>query len=223
MGQALACCNGAQEFFEFTPQTRKIYFSSNVLQSNRKIVQTIDTQTDYNQSGARAVFISKEALPGVEDNYIMKQQKTMRRVQQNRSMSNINGPGNQDASRNYQNSLMNQEDKLKYIEQVEKHMTTFCFNTCFNKKKYVLDFECVSTCYNKYLFAQKTIFETIVEQGRIVQSDYVVNSEGAYARDRFFDAAFPIGGHEMPGHETIPRFRKFYEAYQFSPPRTSGR
>ena len=48
---------------------------------------------------------------------------------------------------------MNKEDKLRHIESVEKAMTQVCFNSCFNRKKFVMDVECVSTCYHKYLFS----------------------------------------------------------------------
>ena len=65
------------------------------------------------------------------------------------------------------------EDKLKHIENIEKSMTAYCFQHCFHKKKLVVDFECVSTCYHKYLFSIKTIYETVEDYGREVGSEYV--------------------------------------------------
>lgn len=62
--------------------------------------------------------------------------------------------------------LMNKEDKLRHIENVEKAMTSYCFQNCFNRKKYIMDFDCVSTCYHKYLFSIKTIYEAVETQGR---------------------------------------------------------
>lgn len=42
----------------------------------------------------------------------------------------------------------------------------------------MIDFECVSTCYHKYLFAIKEIKNIIEEEGRNYHSDYVSASLG---------------------------------------------
>lgn len=90
---------------------------------------------------------------------------------------------------------MNKEDKLRHIENVEKAMTSYCFGHCFNKKKFIMDFDCVSTCYHKYLFSIKTIYESVEKQGREQFSDYVGQSLGEQPRDRFLEDVFPLGGH----------------------------
>ena len=78
-------------------------------------------------------------------------------------------------------------------------MTKYCFGHCFNtgksRGKFVLDFECVSTCYHKYLHSIKTIHETVIEEGRLYSSDFVLKSVGAEERDRFKDHVFLPGGH----------------------------
>lgn len=48
---------------------------------------------------------------------------------------------------------MNQTDKSKHIEQVQKELTSICFDACFNPKKYKVDDTCVKSCYQKYLFS----------------------------------------------------------------------
>eukprot|EP00347_Sterkiella_histriomuscorum_P011471 403372329 len=101
-------------------------------------------------------------------------------------------------------------------------MTAFCFDLCFQKKKYILDFECVSTCYNKYLFASKEIYESVIQEGRRCKSEYIQHSVTLTEKDRFKDHVFPIGGHPaMPGPLNLRR--KFYENYVFSDPMKSGR
>lgn len=67
---------------------------------------------------------------------------------------------------------------MRHIDGVEKAMTAYCFQHCFNKKKMVVDFEKVAICYNKYLFALKTVYQTIESEGRKCQSEYLVYSLG---------------------------------------------
>ena len=82
---------------------------------------------------------------------------------------------------------------------MEKALTAYCFEHCFNKGKakgkLILDFECVSTFYHKYLHSIKTVNEALVDEGRVYFSEYVTNSVGAEKRDRFMEETFPIGGH----------------------------
>lgn len=85
---------------------------------------------------------------------------------------------------------MNKDDKLRHIENIEKEMSSYCFGHCFNKKKFVVDFECVSTCYHKFLFSIKTIYETVEDEGRKYHSEYVTQSLGEEKRDRFKDHVF---------------------------------
>jgi hypothetical protein len=56
---------------------------------------------------------------------------------------------------------MKKEDKLKHIEQTQKELTAICFESCFDKKKFVVDFECVPNCYQKLLFAANHIHQVI--------------------------------------------------------------
>ena len=60
----------------------------------------------------------------------------------------------------------------------------------------MLDFECVSICYHKYIFAAQTISNLIEDDGRKYASEYVLHSLGDEKRDRFKDNVFPIGGHK---------------------------
>jgi hypothetical protein len=94
-------------------------------------------------------------------------------------------------------------------------MTSECFNLCFSKKKFIVDFECVSTCYNKYIYTVNAIKKIIEDEGRLCYSDYVTASLGAEKRDRFKDEVFPIGGHPNT-LEGAPLKRKFFEAYWYS-------
>ena len=110
---------------------------------------------------------------------------------------------------------MNQEDKLKHIENIEKSLTSECFKVCFNKKKYKIDFECVSTCYHKYLFTINEIKKIVEEEGRLFHSDYVANSLGSEKRDRFKEDVFPIGGHPT-GVDTPYYRRNFFESFHYS-------
>lgn len=86
---------------------------------------------------------------------------------------------------------------MRHIDNVEKAMTLDCFNYCFNKKKLIVDFECVSTCYNKYLFTINEIQRIVRDEGRLYYSDYVGAALGYEKRDRFKDEVFPIGGHQL--------------------------
>ena len=68
----------------------------------------------------------------------------------------------------------------------------------------------------------KVIHESVTTQGRITQSDYVVNSMGAEKRDRFLEHVFPLGGH--PATQGGPPYRrKFFETYHYSDPLKVGR
>ncbi len=86
----------------------------------------------------------------------------------------------------------------------------------------VVDFEKVSTCYNKYLFALKTVYQTIESEGRTHNSEYVGYSLGKEKRDRFKDSIFPLGGHPTSSGE-IPWRRAFFESYHFSDPKKNVR
>ena len=52
---------------------------------------------------------------------------------------------------------MNQDDKVKHIESVQKDVTQICFDECFKTKNFMLDFQCISNCYHKYLVATNHI------------------------------------------------------------------
>ena len=52
---------------------------------------------------------------------------------------------------------MNQDDKVKHIEATQKDLTAICFDECFSDKKLILDFQCISNCYHKYLYAANHI------------------------------------------------------------------
>jgi hypothetical protein len=38
---------------------------------------------------------------------------------------------------------MNQQDKAKHIESIQKEITSVCFEACFNPKKFVVEKTCV--------------------------------------------------------------------------------
>ena len=119
---------------------------------------------------------------------------------------------------------MNQDDKIKHIESTQKDLTQMCFNECFSHKNFLLDFQCVSNCYHKYLFAANHISKLLIEDGREVHSEFVVQATGAEPRDRFRDEIFPLGGIDnAQSEESTPFRRKFYEAYMYSDPKTTGR
>ena len=104
-------------------------------------------------------------------------------------------------------------------------MTSICFDYCFNKSKFKIDFECVSTCYNKYLFSMKKIRSVVEDDGRKYYSEHVKNSLGEEKRNRFMDEVFPLGGHPiapMAAGGPILK-RKFFESYHFSDPLRTGR
>jgi hypothetical protein len=106
---------------------------------------------------------------------------------------------------------------------VEKEMTQLCFTQCFNKKKFVIDFDCVSICYHKYLFSINTIKSIVEDEGRKYHSDYVGESLGREKRDRFLEDIFPLGGHPAMGGDGPPLRRKFFESYYYSDPLKTGR
>ena len=86
----------------------------------------------------------------------------------------------------------------------------------------VVDFECVSSCYHKYLYSVKTINEALTEEGRLYYSEYISNAQGAEQKDRFKDHVFPLGGH--PATQGGPPLRrKFFESYHYSDPLKVGR
>ncbi len=105
-------------------------------------------------------------------------------------------------------------------------MTGYCFEQCFNKGKargkFVLDFECVSSCYHKYLHAMKTVNASVIKEGRQNYSEYVAKSMGEEPRDRFLEHVFPIGGHPAAQGSVDVR-RKFFESYHYSDPLKAGR
>lgn len=111
---------------------------------------------------------------------------------------------------------------MRHIENVEKSLTSECFSYCFNKKKLIIDFNCVSICYHKYLFAINEIKKIVEEEGRLFHSDYVAESMGEVKRDRFKDEIFPIGGHPLT-MDGAPLKRKFFESYRYSDPFKNGR
>lgn len=120
---------------------------------------------------------------------------------------------------------MKQEDKLRHIENVEKAITSTCFEYCFSKKKLKIDFDCTSTCYNKYLHSLQKIKEIVESEGRAYHSDFVSQSLGGEKRDRFLEEIFPLGGHPMsqPTAGAPILRRKFFENYLFSDPFKTGR
>ena len=89
---------------------------------------------------------------------------------------------------------MNQDDKVKHIEATQKDLTLVCFDQCFSKKKFLLDFECITTCYHKYLFAANHISKLVQAEGRACKSEFVVQAVGPEERDRFKEEIFPLGG-----------------------------
>ena len=52
---------------------------------------------------------------------------------------------------------MNLDDKVKHIESTQKEMTALCFDACFSTKKFTVDKKCMTTCYDKYVFAANHI------------------------------------------------------------------
>ena len=119
---------------------------------------------------------------------------------------------------------MNQDDKVKHIEAAQKDVTHMCFDQCFSHKKFLLDFNCISTCYHKYLFAANHIQKLLVEEGRECRSDFVCQSYGPEPRDRFKEEIFPLGGQNNAQDENSTPFRrKFIESYLYSDPEKTGR
>ena len=102
-------------------------------------------------------------------------------------------------------------------------MTQACFDQCFSQKKFLLDFNCISTCYHKYLYAANHIQKLIVTEGQECRSDFVVTVFGSEKRDRFKEEIFPLGGidNQQDEHST-PFRRKFYESYMYSDPTKTG-
>jgi hypothetical protein len=48
---------------------------------------------------------------------------------------------------------MNESDKVKHIEAVQKELTSMCFEACFNPKKFKVEDVCIKNCYQKYLYS----------------------------------------------------------------------
>ena len=118
---------------------------------------------------------------------------------------------------------MNQDDKVKHIDATRKDMTQICFEECFSQKKFVLDFNCITTCYHKYIYAANHIQKLLIEEGRACSSEFVTNAVGAEPRDRFREEIFPTGGIDNRQDENSTPFRrKFYESYMYSDPAKSG-
>ena len=119
---------------------------------------------------------------------------------------------------------MNQAEKVKHIESVQKEITSVCFEACFRPKKFSVDLGCVQTCYQKYLFSLNHVSKLLIEEGRHLHSDFVRQAVGAEPRDRFIDEIFPEGGHtNQQGEGAIPWRRKFKEGYLYSDPEKKGR
>ena len=109
---------------------------------------------------------------------------------------------------------MNQDDKVKHIETAQKDVTQICFDQCFSHKKFILDFNCISTCYHKYLYAANHIQKLVVTEGRECRSDFVVQAFSAEPKDRFKEEIFPFGGIDNAQDENGTQFRrKFFESY----------
>ena len=103
-------------------------------------------------------------------------------------------------------------------------MTSICFKECFGKKNMKLDFSCVQTCYDKYLFSISHISNILKEEGRSCRSDYVKNAVGLRDENRLLKVAYPIGGQPgFMGDQDTSHKNKKYEAYQYSDVHKSGR
>ena len=119
---------------------------------------------------------------------------------------------------------MNQNDKVKHIESVQKELTSICFNACFGTKKFKVDDVCVKNCYQKYLFSLNHVQKIVTDEGRKVHSDFVRNAVGEAPRDRFVEEIFPKGGvSNQQAEGQTPWRKKFQEGYLYSNPETKGR
>ena len=104
------------------------------------------------------------------------------------------------------------EDKEKHVNGMLKQMTTYCFETCMNRRKLDVDSQCTARCFKKYVKTLDAMNEIIVELGREKRSEYIKNSVGLEKRDLLFEKAFPDGG--SPGYngpqDDLGRFYKLY-------------
>ena len=101
---------------------------------------------------------------------------------------------------------MKLDDKVKHIESSQKELTSICFDACFNTKKFVVDKKCMTTCYDKYVFAANHIRNELETQGRECRSDFISSSIGlddpkSIFHDRFARHIFPIGGFDRADSE----------------------
>eukprot|EP00347_Sterkiella_histriomuscorum_P023089 403335993 len=103
MGQAIACCSGDSDRFEFTATPlMKSRYNILSLENDLRPKQSIEVAQQYPVRGGGAIFISRESLPNVDDKYIMKQQKSMSRAHQNKSAGSPTKDGVPDAGDSYQ-------------------------------------------------------------------------------------------------------------------------
>ena len=91
---------------------------------------------------------------------------------------------------------MKLDDKVKHIEGAQKELTSLCFDACFSTKKFVVDKQCMTTCYDKYIFAANHVRKELEEQGRECRSDFIGQSIGledprSVFHDRFSKTIFP--------------------------------
>jgi hypothetical protein len=91
---------------------------------------------------------------------------------------------------------MNTRDQLTHIENVQKDITSVCFNECFGKK-FKIDDACVETCYQKYITTLNHVHKKLIRDGRQLKSEFVVTSVGEKPPDRFTDELFEKGGFNM--------------------------
>ena len=104
-------------------------------------------------------------------------------------------------------------------------MTSYCFEACFsNRTLKIKSDECIKTCYDKYLQSITTVMQTVVEEGRQCQSEYINYAVGLEKRDRVNELAFPHGGRGqiMGEGDKATRFYAF-EAYRYSDNLKHGR
>ena len=81
----------------------------------------------------------------------------------------------------------------------------------------MVDFECVSRCYHKYIYSANYINAVVRDLGRENHSDFVIQAHGKEKRDRFREEIFPDGGQDMStAGETPAMRRKFWEGFLYS-------
>ena len=89
---------------------------------------------------------------------------------------------------------MNQSDRVKHLEAVQKDVTFVCFDNCFSRKNYKMDDACVQTCYQKYVHSLNHVHSKLIKDGRALHSEFVCQAVGPVPQDRFLDDIFPLGG-----------------------------